>query len=63
MILSIDLHAKIQIHKIITNLLCYIFFSGSISFKETSTLKANRHEIVGITAFFQISVESPAMRY
>ena len=63
MILSIDLHAKIQIHKIITNLLSYIF-SGSISFKETlTTLKANRGEIVGNTAFFQILAESPATRY
>ena len=31
--------------------------------KETSTLKANRHLIVGNTDLFQISVESPVMRY
>ena len=34
-----------------------------VALKETSTLKAKGHLIIGNTVLFQISVESPVMRY
>ena len=34
-----------------------------VALKETSTLKANGRLMVGNTVLFQISVESPAIRY